>query len=85
MNVIDLKDYDRNGDDKNSGDNDRFEQDEVKYERLEYGMNSNCDHKGIEFDSTFECGNLDLVVKLDSDQDIYDLYMRPDTNSCGHS
>ena len=49
-------------------------------------MNNN-----LVFDSKFESGNLDLVVKLLSSSnnsngvDCFDLYMRPDTNSCGHS
>lgn len=34
------------------------------------------------FDSNFESGNLDLVIK--TDQNKYDLYMRVDTNTRGH-
>jgi hypothetical protein len=35
------------------------------------------------FNSTFECGNLDRVVKVKSDE--YDLYMRADSNTRGHN
>ena len=34
------------------------------------------------FDSNFESGNLDLVIK--TGQNEYDLYMRVDTNTRGH-
>lgn len=34
------------------------------------------------FDSNFEGGNLDLVVKVSHKE--YELYMRPDTNTMGH-
>jgi cytosolic carboxypeptidase protein 2/3 len=43
--------------------------------KLEY-----CDE--IEFDSYFECGNLDKVLKIDKNE--YDLYMRSDTNTYGN-
>ena len=34
------------------------------------------------FDSNFESGNLDMVIKTKEDE--YDLYMRVDTNTKGH-
>jgi cytosolic carboxypeptidase protein 2/3 len=34
------------------------------------------------FDSAFESGNLDLVIK--PARDVYDLFMRVDTNTKGH-
>lgn len=36
----------------------------------------------LQFDSAFECGNLDRVVMVTPNE--YDLYMRPDTNVRGH-
>lgn len=36
----------------------------------------------LQFDSTFESGNLDRVVMVSPTE--YDLYMRPDTNARGH-
>ncbi|KAM3147801.1 hypothetical protein pb186bvf_000129 [Paramecium bursaria] len=39
--------------------------------------------QGLEFDSSFECGNLDRVDKIGLNE--YNLYMRIDTNSIGHS
>jgi len=36
----------------------------------------------LKFDSKFESGNLDMVVKRDDYE--YDLYMRVDTNTRGH-
>ncbi len=36
----------------------------------------------LRFDSDFECGNLDMVVKAQPCE--YDLYMRVDTNTRGH-
>ena len=38
--------------------------------------------KVLEFDSMFECGNLDRVIMVSPTE--YDLYMRPDTNTRGH-
>jgi len=37
----------------------------------------------IDFDSAFESGNLDLVVKIKKDE--YDCFMRSDTNTKGHT
>jgi hypothetical protein len=34
------------------------------------------------FDSNFESGNLDMVIKVKENE--YDLYMRVDTNTRGH-
>ena len=43
----------------------------------------NRDNNGdILFDSKFECGNLDKVVKVNDWE--YDLYIRVDTNTKGH-
>jgi hypothetical protein len=36
----------------------------------------------LEFDSSFESGNLDMVLKIKEFE--YDLYMRVDTNTRGH-
>jgi len=36
----------------------------------------------IIFDSQFESGNLDLVLKVSESE--YNLFLRPDTNTCGH-
>jgi hypothetical protein len=36
----------------------------------------------LEFDSRFECGNLDKVVMVTPDE--YDLFMRVDSNTKGH-
>jgi hypothetical protein len=44
-----------------------------------HGMISN---SRIEFDSTFEGGNLDLVIEVAPDE--YDLFMRVDSNTRGH-
>ncbi|CAD8070828.1 unnamed protein product [Paramecium sonneborni] len=46
------------------------------------GMNPNLNSR-IQFNSTFESGNLDLVVKNSQNQ--YDLYMRVDSNTKGHT
>ena len=35
------------------------------------------------FDSTFESGNLDAVVKINNNE--YDLFMRIDANTKGHN
>ena len=45
------------------------------------GMNPRL-HSQITFDSNFESGNLDLVVKVSESE--YNLFLRPDTNTCGH-
>ena len=37
----------------------------------------------LKFDSMFEGGNLDVVVKVDAFE--YDLYMRIDANTRGHN
>lgn len=37
----------------------------------------------LKFDSYFEGGNLDCAIKVCKDE--YDLYLRPDTNTKGHS
>lgn len=46
-----------------------------------YGMKAEF-KKEIEFDSAFECGNLDKAVKISKNE--YDLYMRSDTNTYGN-
>lgn len=58
------------------------------------GMNPDCEeinkslqpsdeHKYIVFDSNFESGNLDLVIKV-GQQNSYDLFLRPDSNTSGY-
>lgn len=58
------------------------------------GMNPDCEEinkkypveeelKFLRFDSDFESGNLDQVIKT-YPQGTYDLYLRPDTNSTGY-
>lgn len=47
------------------------------------GMNPNLmSENELRFDSTFESGNLDEVIKIGPWE--YDLYMRVDTNTRGH-
>ena len=47
------------------------------------GMNPQLDyHSELTFDSSFESGNLDMVIRTKQFQ--YDLYMRVDTNTRGH-
>jgi hypothetical protein len=36
----------------------------------------------LHFDSFFESGNLDLVIRAGEGE--YNLFLRPDTNTCGH-
>lgn len=45
-------------------------------------MKPDFDHE-IEFDSKFECGNLDKAIKIKPNE--YDLYLRTDSNSYGHN
>jgi hypothetical protein len=46
-------------------------------------MNHNqINEKELKFDSIFEGGNLDMVIKVKPWE--YDLYMRVDTNTRGH-
>jgi len=46
-------------------------------------MNPKFDNnKKLVFDSYFESGNLDFVIKLKNKE--YDLYMRVDSNTRGH-
>jgi cytosolic carboxypeptidase protein 2/3 len=49
------------------------------YVGMDPGVNTDTE---LTFDSTFESGNLDLVIK--PAQDVYDLFMRVDTNTKGH-
>ena len=42
-----------------------------------------CTKSELVFDSKFESGNLDRVVKIGELE--YDLYMRPDANTRGHN
>ena len=51
-------------------------------EKKFFGMNQSVDSGELQFDSDFECGNLDKVVKVKPFE--YDLYMRVDTNTRGH-
>jgi len=47
-------------------------------------MNPNPDLKhSLIFDSDFESGNLDIVIGISEHE--FDLYMKPDTNTKGHS
>lgn len=48
----------------------------------EKGMVKGLPENVLSFDSFFESGNLDLVVKQKENE--YDLYMRTDTNTRGH-
>ncbi|KAL4450839.1 hypothetical protein ABPG74_011681 [Tetrahymena malaccensis] len=50
--------------------------------RIFTGMHPDFKKNQLNFDSFFEGGNLDMVVKLSDIE--YDLYMRPDTNTKGH-
>ncbi|KAL4495015.1 hypothetical protein ABPG72_015715 [Tetrahymena utriculariae] len=50
--------------------------------RIFTGMHPDFKKSQLNFDSFFEGGNLDMVVKLSDIE--YDLYMRPDTNTKGH-
>lgn len=38
---------------------------------------------GIEFDSSFECGNLDMAIRVKKNE--FDLFLRSDTNTRGHT
>lgn len=46
-------------------------------------MNPTVESDQLIFDSEFECGNLDLVMKVATNE--YDLFMRVDTNTRGHN
>lgn len=46
-------------------------------------MNPTVDSDELIFDSDFECGNLDLVMKVGPNE--YDLFMRVDSNTKGHT
>jgi hypothetical protein len=47
------------------------------------GMKPGLPKSELVFNSTFECGNLDKVVLVNTDE--YDLYMRTDSNTRGHN
>ena len=47
-------------------------------------MNPNITKEALVFDSKFESGNLDMVMKPALRSNYYYLYMRPDANSNGH-
>ena len=52
-------------------------------ESREYeGMSVDVGPDELVFDSKFESGNLDVVVK--TGERSYDMFMRPDSNTCGH-
>ncbi|CAD8189790.1 unnamed protein product [Paramecium pentaurelia] len=53
-----------------------------KYQQLFVGMNPNIDYQ-IKFNSQFESGNLDLAIQKSEFE--YDLFMRVDTNTKGHT
>lgn len=46
-------------------------------------MNPTTSKSDLHFDADFECGNLDLVVKVSEME--YDLFMRVDSNTRGHT
>ena len=46
------------------------------------GMNPAISNSDLKFDSLFESGNLDMVIKTNEYE--YDLFMRVDTNTRGH-
>lgn len=46
------------------------------------GMNPDLQTNSIVFDSYFESGNLDCVIKVTENE--YDLFMRVDSNTRGH-
>ena len=50
-----------------------------KFIGMDPKINLNCE---LKFDSLFECGNLDMVTKVNHLE--YELYMRVDTNTTGH-
>jgi len=45
-------------------------------------MNPNIKRSNLTFNSHFESGNLDLVIQVGENE--YNLFLRPDTNTCGH-
>lgn len=51
--------------------------------RIFTGMNPTVDSDELLFDSDFECGNLDVVMKIAANE--YDLFMRVDSNTRGHN
>lgn len=51
--------------------------------RLFKGMNPTASRDELHFDSDFECGNLDLAVRVGEEE--YDLFMRVDSNTRGHT
>lgn len=54
-----------------------------KHSRIFRGMNPTLkDNSELTFDSNFESGNLDAVIKVADNE--YDLYLRIDTNTRGH-
>lgn len=54
-----------------------------KSDRPFVGNNPIYKSKGLEFNSEIECGNLDVVIKRSEME--YDLFMRVDTNTRGHT
>lgn len=54
----------------------------VVYNNVRRDLVSGLADSAIMFDSAFEGGNLDLVVKVNHKE--YEMYMRPDTNTLGH-
>ena len=55
------------------------------YEREFTGMNPKLPHHKLLFNSTFESGNLDMVVKpAEKEENYFNLFLRPDTNSNGN-
>ncbi len=46
------------------------------------GMNPNVD-LAVQFDSDFECGNLDFIIQTGINE--YDIFVRNDSNTRGHT
>jgi hypothetical protein len=55
---------------------------EPQVKRPFHGMNPNISKQELVFNSHFESGNLDCVVRLKSQE--YDLILRVDSNTAGH-
>lgn len=56
---------------------------EFSQNRPYLGMDKNISANDLHFDSCFESGNLDVVIQRSYNE--YDLYMRVDTNTRGHT
>lgn len=66
-------------------DNDEFsflKENKLNSDRPFLGMNPKLDQNSLIFDSKFESGNLDAVIKVSETE--YDCFMRVDSNTRGH-